>query len=50
MIIEFGTLKQPAWVHISYDKSNNKKQILRAYKKGRKTVYRVMSKDEVMNI
>ena len=39
MIDEFGTNEKPAWIHISYDKGNNKKEILRAEKTKGKTKY-----------
>lgn len=40
MIDEFGTDEKPAWIHISYDSDNNKKEILRAVKIKGKTVYK----------
>lgn len=39
MIWEFGTDKNPDWVHISYNKGKNRKQVLKAIKKDGKTVY-----------
>jgi hypothetical protein len=39
MIWEFGTDKQPDWVHVSYNKGKNRKQILKAIKKDGKTLY-----------
>ena len=39
MIWEFGTDKNPDWVHVSYNKSKNRKQVLKAIKKDGKTVY-----------
>lgn len=39
MIWEFGTDKNPDWVHVSYNKGKNRKQILKAIKKDGKTVY-----------
>ena len=38
-IFEFGTEDKAAWFHISYRKGNNRKQALRAIKKGGKTTY-----------
>lgn len=32
LIWEFGTNYNPDWVHVSYDKENNRKQVLIAYK------------------
>ena len=32
LIWEYGTNTNPGWVHVSYDPSNNKKQVLRAVK------------------
>jgi hypothetical protein len=32
LIYEFGTSKNPAWVHVSYSKTRNRKQILKARK------------------
>lgn len=40
LIWEFGTENNPDWVHVSYDKGVNRKQILRAIKSGGKTIYR----------
>lgn len=41
MIWEFGTDTNPDWVHVSYEsKGKQRKQILRAYKQGGKTVYK----------
>ena len=39
-IIEFGTDTNPAWVHISYSDKKNRMQVLRAYKSGKKTLYK----------
>lgn len=39
MIWEFGDENTPSWIHISFDKDDNKKQTLRAYKDGKKTKY-----------
>lgn len=39
MIDEFGTEAEPAWIHISYNPKDNKKQRLRARKVSGKTVY-----------
>lgn len=39
MIWEFGNEKNPDWVHVSFNKGSNKKQILKAYKNGVKTYY-----------
>jgi D-alanyl-D-alanine dipeptidase len=39
LIYEFGTKEQPQWVHISYKKTGNRKQVLRAIKVGGKTKY-----------
>lgn len=49
MIIEFGTLSHPQWIHISYNKGKNRKQILRAYKSGKKTVYMQITTLQVRN-
>jgi zinc D-Ala-D-Ala carboxypeptidase len=40
LIWEFGTANAPDWVHVSYNKGVNRKQILRAIKSGGKTIYR----------
>jgi zinc D-Ala-D-Ala carboxypeptidase len=40
LIWEFGTANAPDWVHVSYNKEVNRKQILRAIKSGGKTIYR----------
>lgn len=39
LIWEFGTDKEPAWVHVSYSKKN-RKQALKAVKEGAKTSYK----------
>lgn len=39
MIDEFGTETEPAWIHISYNRNDNKRQCLRARKVNGKTVY-----------
>ena len=39
LIWEFGTNKNPAWVHVSYVGAGNRKQILRAVKENGKTTY-----------
>ena len=39
LIWEFGTDHEPAWVHVSYKKSGNRKQVLKAIKLNGKTKY-----------
>ena len=39
-ILEFGTDDNPAWIHISYCEGKNRMQVLRAYKSGKKTLYK----------
>ena len=39
LIWEFGTDQQPQWVHVSYSAKRNRKQVLKAVKQGKKTVY-----------
>lgn len=39
LIYEFGTDANPDWVHVSYNKGKNRKQILKAIKKDGKTLY-----------
>lgn len=39
LIWEFGTSKNPSWVHVSYTDGKNRKQILRASKVKGKTKY-----------
>jgi zinc D-Ala-D-Ala carboxypeptidase len=41
LIWEFGDDKNPAWVHVSLVKRQNRNQILKAYKVGGKTKYEV---------
>jgi len=43
-ILEFWKPEQPnsGWVHISYNKGNNRKMYLRAYKANNRTVYEVL--------
>ncbi len=45
IIWEFGNKQEPDWVHISYAKTNNRKQILRATKIGNRTAYVPYRKD-----
>jgi hypothetical protein len=40
LIWEFGTENAPDWVHVSYNKGVNRKQILRAIKSNGKTIYK----------
>jgi hypothetical protein len=39
LIFEFGTETNPDWVHVSYSKDRNRKQVLTAKKSGIKTYY-----------
>ena len=39
LIYEFGTDKNPDWVHVGYRNGANRKQVLRAIKEGGKTKY-----------
>lgn len=39
LIWEFGTDNEPAWVHVSYSKKGNRRQILKAISKRGKTIY-----------
>lgn len=41
LIWEFGNSVEPDWVHVSYKKGANKKQILRAVKRNGKTIYEI---------
>jgi len=41
LIWEFGTDAEPAWVHVSLSKRNNRKQILKAYRVDGKTKYEI---------
>ena len=41
LIWEFGNSVEPDWIHVSYKKGANKKQILRAVKRGGKTIYEI---------
>jgi len=40
LIYEFGSSKNPDWVHVGYRKGANRKQILVAYKEGTRTKYK----------
>lgn len=40
LIWEFGNVNEPDWVHVSYVKSGNRKEILRAVKENGKTIYK----------
>jgi zinc D-Ala-D-Ala carboxypeptidase len=39
LIWEFGTDKNPDWVHVGYRKGENRKQVLKAVREGGKTKY-----------
>lgn len=39
LIWEFGNDKNPDWVHVSYSAMGNRRQVLRAVKKGNQTIY-----------
>lgn len=39
LIYEHGDDNQPSWIHVSYREGNNRQQVLRAKKSGKKTVY-----------
>ena len=41
LIWEFGTEDNPAWVHVSLSKRNNRNQILKAYRVDGKTKYEI---------
>ena len=43
LIWEFGTDKNPDWVHISFNGEENRKRCLRSRKEGHKTVYNQMT-------
>ncbi len=42
LIWEFGTDSNPDWVHVSYVKTGNRKQKLKAVRSGGKTVYQTI--------
>jgi hypothetical protein len=42
LIWEFGSDKNPDWVHVSYTKGGNRKQKLKAVRSGGKTSYQVI--------
>jgi zinc D-Ala-D-Ala carboxypeptidase len=44
LIWEFGTDKNPAWIHISYSKTHNRKQVLVATKSRNGTAYKPYKK------
>ena len=39
LIWEFGNVNEPDWVHVSYSKNGNRKEVLRAIKANGKTQY-----------
>jgi len=41
LIWEFGDDTEPAWVHVSYSKEKNRKQILKSIKTNGKTIYKL---------
>ena len=40
LIWEHGDENQPAWIHVSCEESGNRREVLRAVKEGKKTVYK----------
>lgn len=40
LIWEFGDDENPAWVHVSYKRSGNRGEVLKAVKQGGKTIYK----------
>ena len=46
MIWEFGTDENPDWVHVSFRKGQNRKQLLKAYRMNKNTHYMVIPKPE----
>jgi len=41
LIWEFGNDTEPDWVHVSYSKEKNRKQILKSIKTNGKTIYKL---------
>mgnify|MGYP003645463364 CR=1 FL=1 len=41
LIWEFGNKKNPSWVHVSYSRNGNRKQILKAVKVSNRTHYQI---------
>jgi len=39
LIWEFGTFHNPDWIHVSYRKGRNRKEVLMSKKEGHKTIY-----------
>ena len=39
LIYEYGDNSQPQWIHVSFRKGNNRKEVLRAYKENNRTKY-----------
>jgi hypothetical protein len=39
LIWEYGDENNPNWIHVSYSRYNNRKQVFRSKKQGKKTVY-----------
>lgn len=50
MIVEFGTMEKPSWIHVSWKKQGNRGQILRAESVKGKTVYSTLTKEQIINI
>lgn len=50
MIVEFGTMEKPSWIHVSWKKDGNRGQILRAELVKGKTVYSTLTKEQILNI
>lgn len=42
LIYEFGSDEQPGWIHVSFSKSINRNQVLRAIKSKGKTIYKTI--------
>jgi len=47
MILEFGTVNNPAWIHLSYSRNRQRGEILRAYLHNGKTVYEKVFKEDL---
>jgi zinc D-Ala-D-Ala carboxypeptidase len=50
MIVEFGTMEKPAWIHVSYKHGGNRYEILRAETKDGKTVYSKLRMEDILTI
>jgi zinc D-Ala-D-Ala carboxypeptidase len=50
LIVEFGTMEKPSWIHVSYNYEKLRGQILRADNSTGKTIYTTLTKAQITGI